>query len=386
MKRDLLAAAAAVLCAASAAPACTVPVFRYALECWRADPYMVVLFVRGEPDAETRAVVKAVRKAAAAEPTYANVDVQVVDLNAEAAAGWKGLWKRESNERAPWMVVSYPVPRIYAQGKPVPESMVIMWSAPPSTQAVRRLVDSPKRREIARRLLQGETAVWVLLASGNAADDDRAREVIRKTSARLENTLTLPEIASYDRRYLSEAGPELKIEFSLLEVPRDDPAEAMLVRMIRGMDQETEAPKGPIAVPIFGRGRMLARLHGEFLSAEVIEEAGWFLTGHCSCQVKGLMPGVDALIAGGWDNFLGTKDLPPVLSAHLPALAGTVGDESATAGAVARNASPHQKTETGGAGDRGDNVIRNVIALLGALLLAIALATVWVRRTRREVR
>ena len=51
---------AIVLGATSVAEACNVPVFRYALERWRAAPYEVTLFRRGELDAAGKAAVQTV--------------------------------------------------------------------------------------------------------------------------------------------------------------------------------------------------------------------------------------------------------------------------------------------------------------------------------------
>src|SRR5688572_11158951 len=61
----------------TAAPlqACSIPVFRYALEHWQPSPYEVILFHRGELPAVTRAALKEWDVSAAANVTLTTVDV-----------------------------------------------------------------------------------------------------------------------------------------------------------------------------------------------------------------------------------------------------------------------------------------------------------------------
>ncbi|MBV8878389.1 MAG: hypothetical protein JO332_00360, partial [Planctomycetaceae bacterium] len=61
---------------------------------------------------------------------------------------------------------------------------------------------------------------------------------------------------------------------------------------------------GPVAFPIFGRGRALWALAGAGLNAQFIAEAGTFLTGACSCEAKEFNPGVDLLFAADWEAGL----------------------------------------------------------------------------------
>ena len=66
--------AAVVLCLlAVVAEACSVPVFRYALERWQSDPYEVFVFHRGKLTADQQASVDRLTRDGEAGKTFANV-------------------------------------------------------------------------------------------------------------------------------------------------------------------------------------------------------------------------------------------------------------------------------------------------------------------------
>ena len=130
--------------------ACSVPVFRYALERWVSDPYLVVVFHRGELTEEQKALVNRLGPKGERAEGYANLKVRAVDLsNDNPDADMLELWKLQKTETLPWMAVHYPAPFPPA------------WAGPFEKEVVDGLIDSPVRREIARRVLKGNTAVWV---------------------------------------------------------------------------------------------------------------------------------------------------------------------------------------------------------------------------------
>ncbi len=61
--------------------------------------------------------------------------------------------------------------------------------------AARKLLDSPARRDIARRLMKGDSIVWVLLESGDTERDDTAATTLQTQLRRLEKDLQLPDPA-----------------------------------------------------------------------------------------------------------------------------------------------------------------------------------------------
>ena len=107
----------------------------------------------------------------------------------------------------------------------------------------------------------------------------------------------------------------MRIAFSVYRLSRTDPAEQPLVTMLLNSDTGLE---GPIAFPIFGRGRALWAMAGKGLNAEMISEAGMFLTGACSCEAKELNPGVDLLFAADWEQGLSAP--PPKEPVPVPLL------------------------------------------------------------------
>src|SRR5262245_16642091 len=87
-----------VLLTAGTARACTVPVFRYALEHWRVrssdELYRVTIFHRGPLTEAQRSLVAVLNRLGNAEPRLANIDVAVVDVaepiaERELADQWK---------------------------------------------------------------------------------------------------------------------------------------------------------------------------------------------------------------------------------------------------------------------------------------------------------
>src|SRR6185369_10485372 len=132
------------------------------------------------------------------------------------------------------------------------------WSGPLSAESIDSLVDSPARREISRRLLMGESAVWVLLESGRKPDDDAVADLLAAELKKTEATLELPP-PSPDDPLLRSTLP-VRLAFSVVRISRNAPAEQMLVHILLGGEKQAAAASGPVACPIFGRGRMLAAL------------------------------------------------------------------------------------------------------------------------------
>ena len=65
--------------------ACSVPVFRYALERWPADQYSAVVFHRGPLQPEQQRVVDLFAREGAVARQSANVELKLVDLDADPA-------------------------------------------------------------------------------------------------------------------------------------------------------------------------------------------------------------------------------------------------------------------------------------------------------------
>lgn len=286
-----------VLTLMAAAPAertCNIPVFRYALERWQSSPYEVVAFHRGPLGDEAKAALNVLRQAGA------NIDVDRIDVAEPLPPKRKALFEKLKLD-LPFMAAVFP------------GSELVAWSGPLTADMARKLSDSPARREISRRLLAGDSAVWILLDGGDQARDDAAAALLETELRRLEKSLQLPAQAPDDPPLLSEV--PIKIAFSVYRLSRTDPGEQALVTMLLNSDTGLD---GPIAFPVFGRGRALWAMAGKGLNADMISEAAIFLIGACSCEAKELNPGLDLLFAADWET--GLTAAPPREPVPVPLL------------------------------------------------------------------
>jgi hypothetical protein len=282
-------------------------VFRYALDHWPSDPYRLTVFHRGPLAPEDRDVLAALDRHAGGE--HPAVVLELIDLgNTSDGAG--GVPVPPAGAELPHLVVRYPAAtRINAP----------VWAGRLSAGVPTALIDSPARREIARRIKGGDSAVWVLLAGGEAAKDAAAEERLRAELRRLEKELKLPPRTSApEDQVVGEAERPLQLAFSVLRVERADLAEEVLVRMLLNTEEDLPGRADPMVFPAFGRGRVLPALVGAGITSGNIEDAAAFLIGPCSCQVKRDNPGVDLLLTADW----GPAATNPAAAPLVPA--GTV--------------------------------------------------------------
>src|SRR5262249_23861383 len=152
--------------------------------------------------------------------------------------------------------------------------------------------------------------------SGDEKADDAAAKLLDRELARLQKEIELPEQPEEGSMLLTAL--PLKVSFPVVRLDRTKPEEAAFVRMLLDSDEDLDKAKGPIVLPIFGRGRTLVGLEGESLTARQIESSAKFLCGACSCRVKELNPGKDLLIATNWDELLGARAEEPKEEAKAP--------------------------------------------------------------------
>jgi hypothetical protein len=287
------------------ASACNVPVFRYALERWRAqgddERYKVTIFHDRPFTPQERTTVDALRALSEGVRAQGNLRVEVADVASPLAEPLRKLWKGQGNVRLPWMVVRYP--ESAAEGG-------VAWTGPFNDWTARRLMDSPARRELAKRLLKGEAAVWVLLESSDKERNDAAVALVEAELAKLSRTLKLPEGIGDDSVKLLSNLP-LAISFSLVRIKHNDPAEEITAALLRNWDTDIARSSEPVVFPVFGRGRVLDGMLGKGINPENVGDSAAFVCGACSCQVKALNPGVDLLITADWDSVLTERDAEP---------------------------------------------------------------------------
>lgn len=299
-----------VLTGVTLACACNVPVFRFALERWRADPYRAVLFHRGPLSDEQRDQIRELEEQQ--DTSQLNLELRLVDAEeldetAEESAADAALLAAHDGAKLPLLVVQFPAHLNIA--KPV-------WGGSLDRQSIARLTDSPVRQELIRRLAAGQTAVWLLLESGNASDDDAAAALLEEELVSLEKDLKLPELTTAPEDNLLADLP-LTVDFSLLRVLRSD-AEQALVAMLVGCEPDLAGRSDPMVFPVFGRGRALWPLIGAGITARNVHDSAEFLVGPCSCEVKELNPGFDLLLSADWDTLLSPTGIP-LAAAATPA-------------------------------------------------------------------
>lgn len=300
-----LLATCLTLVAIAAAQACNVPVFRFALERWRPDPYRVTIVHRGPLNEAQLAQVAQLERIS---QTQGNLAVATVDVSAEVEEADAKLVAAINAEQLPVIAVRYP------QHVTVAEPI---WTQPLSAEAIEALTASPLRRELVRRLVAGQTAVWLLLECGDKEKDDAAEKLIREQLDRLQKNLELPELTDAPADNLLTTTP-LEIKFSLLRLPRSE-AEAFLIASLLRSEPDLAERKEPMAFPVFGRGRALLPLVGAGITEGNITGAAGFLTGACSCEVKALNPGFDLLLSADWDDLLMLSGEGAYLTSELPA-------------------------------------------------------------------
>ncbi|MGY8686275.1 MAG: hypothetical protein ACKVHP_00835 [Verrucomicrobiales bacterium] len=287
--------------------ACSVPVFRYALERWPPDPYQAVVYHQGALSAEETKIVTFLQS------SDANLEVAMVDIDT-ANETQRTNWEEQESDELPWLFVGYPEEHPLA---------VELAAGPLEEGFAKDVVDTSVRKDIANQLINGQTAIWVMLESGDKVRNEAVWKLLNEQITELESTLELPMIEEEDIKagLISVDEDELKIAFSALRLSRENPADEMLVRMMLDTEDDLIDRQEPMVFPIFGRGRVLYGLVGKGISSETIELAANYLTGSCSCQVKADNPGVDLLMAMNWDDNV-ESSLEP--DQEIPELAGII--------------------------------------------------------------
>ena len=300
--------------------ACKIPVFRYALERWSPDVYTLAVVHQGSLDSAAESWVEQLRGAAISPTTPCNYRVETYDLTvarADEALPPQETWLRKqfAELEQPQLVLFYP------QSAGIAEPA---WQGALTEESVGRLTNSPARRQVVDRILAGESAVWVLVESGDAAADDDAAATLQRELERMQETLRLPsaEELAAEEEFQSDTLVQLRIGFSFVRVARDNPAEEVFVATLLNSEHDLAGLEEPIAIPIFGRGRTYYALVGQGIQADTIEDNCRFICGDCSCQVKEQNPGVDMLMSVAWDTQVRGTALP---DRELPALTGIGG-------------------------------------------------------------
>ena len=278
---------------ASIALCCSIPVFRYALEHWTPEPFIVHVISKSELSASDSDLFHKLNLSS----KNANIRIQLFDGKSGSTDHVNLIAQDHANLDSTWMVVE-------AAKRRDGESRVI-WDGPFTSESVKQLLDSPVRRQVCDGLADKISVAWVFLESGEPSVDNLKFAKLESELRRLENEILLPVIEEADLRDLSKKPEELKLRFATHRVSRNDKEESAFIRMLLATESdlgEEFANGAPMVFPIFGRGRVLYALVGEGIATATIEEASRFLAGACQCTVKADNPGVDVLISYPWNE------------------------------------------------------------------------------------
>lgn len=315
--RFCLAFLAALVLSTGALVACNIPVFRYALERWKPDECEMIVFTDGELPTQLQQHLSqagfTLPNDEGAKRDTGVIRVSIFDTKARttgkqnfASDLWSELSKKSAPE-LPFAVVRAPTRR----------GAVEVWSGELTPQTIGPLRQSPARQELARRLLSGNSIVWLLVEGTNRDKTTKLESQLLAQSELLSRKLQLPEGIGLPGSELFSDLP-LWIKFTVIKIERNDPKEAFLVNLFRGLQPKAFDEGHDMLVPVFGRGRALEVIPVDTLNENLVEDIGRFLCAACSCQVKDQNPGFDLLLDVDWNTELFGEDglIPPVAASQ----------------------------------------------------------------------
>ena len=287
--------------------------FRYALERWKPDPYKGIFIYKDEISQKDQALLEQLKQVSSNPDAPLNLLFREVDVSTYPEEKLKELLQGPIPDTLPVLAIWYPD----QMGKKAP-----IWTSKLTPSFLESLVQSPKRKEMAESLIKGESVVWVFIPSGNTKKDERAKALVQQElgiAVETYSKMPFSILAGNKQKKLSYG-------FPILTLSREDPAERAFVDMLLKSESDLyQHTEEPMVFPVFGRGRVLGCLFGEYITAKNIQEASAFLAGACSCEVKELNPGIDLLVSAPWDMVVMNsfvEDTP------LPELTGVLPEET----------------------------------------------------------
>ena len=376
----------ALILASVVAEACQVPVFRYALERWRPDPYQLVIVHEGNLTGEQKSnLVHLEESVVGPNGPVVNMRFETVDLDEqkEQLERWQKI-HRESNASVT-MHLFYPFEGFEPATSPI-------WSGAFTKKNINAILDSPTRRELVKQIMAGNSAVWLFLESGNKKKDDNLFKELENHARVAEKEISIPKgviqqsefddpdllLGPEDEENILESSVPLKIAFSIHRLSRNDPEEAVLRAMLLNLEDDLLDDKfadQPMLFSVFGKGRVLPPLVGQGINEEnALGDCG-YLCGPCSCQVKNQNPGMDLLVKADWwtalegSSAIAEKELPP-LSGVEDLIAA---NQSETNLASEKNASEDNATDSA---PTGQSSTTDVDSFPKGLVIAVVLFSI----------
>ncbi len=297
---------------ASIATACNIPVFRYALERWKSDDYEIVVYHAKKLESDDATLVAKLEAASINIGGKANVSLVQVAIENEKDPNRIAEWKAIADQ------TKGTLPYITVHLKSASARTIDAWHGSIEEAKQFDIVDSPARREIAKRLINGHSIVWLVLKSNDEKENTSVVELLKEQCHALESYIKLPEGIGVPGSELYAEVP-LFVKFSYLVIDPNDPAERLLTHLIRNFHSDAADSKQPLLAPVFGRGRLLEVIPSNDFNADLMRDLSMFMSGACSCQVKERNPGIDLLMNQNWDRELfGENGMRPPSNSKSP--------------------------------------------------------------------
>jgi hypothetical protein len=228
----------------------------------------------------------------------------------------------------PQMVLLYPnITKVYYP----------VWQGDLNEENITELLEPEATGELMKGILQGYSATFLLMESGDKDKDERAAQEVEKAMKELKEKLEIPEgivqsdgevtggkltayeAASIDPSNVLKSGIPLKIDFHMVRMPKNDsnPIFRAILAKVFKMDSKEEEPR---LFAFFGRGRLLGPMVGDEITEKHISQLSAYLCSACSCQVKRQNPGMDFLTTLNWTSYLEGSEV--VVDKTLPPLIG----------------------------------------------------------------
>ena len=295
--------------------ACEIPVFRYALERWQADSYRLNIYVpKGRAVSPSiQKVIDLLKRNTLMSGGDANFLIEITDRDQEAST-FELLYPIKSGIK-----------------RPVKEGRLEDLSAD--------LLSSPSREKLGKQILSGKSIVWLIIPGQDSSETEKFKASLKKRVSKVLSSVKLSDgiikKENSKNKNLSEEELEnilhsqipLNLSFEVIEVKSDDPEESIFINMLLRQSPAQLDYKGPIAYPVFGRGRVLEGVSD--LESNNIEELTTYLSSHCSCTVKEENPGIDLLMNVPWADHVAESQIQ--FRDVLPPLEGFVTDPDSKA-------------------------------------------------------
>ncbi|MCK5853027.1 hypothetical protein KAH27_08375 [bacterium] len=272
--------------------ACSVPVFRYALEYWYPDPYQLILTYDFDETNNNQKVFSELKK-------YVGNRSFII----------KKIKSKNSSSK---IVLKYPA------NKRIKNTV---WEAPLSKQNLDNILQSPVRKKLINKIVNGDSLVFLLLEGNNPKQNDQIANIILKNIPILEKEIKLPhEYADIPKEDLQIYDTNIVFKLSMMRLSRTNSEENVFINVLtKSLPVSIYKKSQPIVFPVFGRGRMLAAIREKNLNTETLRRWCEYIAGECSCEIKSRNPGFDTFIPIGW-NLEEKKEL--ISEVILPPLSG----------------------------------------------------------------